>query len=588
MADKNLRLTLLLTAVDKMSNVVSAATNRANTAMGQMQAKAQKRAAAAREQMFDSGMAAAAGAAALAYPLKMAANYERLRVSMIALTGSNQEGTRTYNELIRLAADTPLQLSEVAKVTTMMIGYGSSAKEATDSVKMLGDITALTNGQLDNAIVAYGQARQEGKMMTRDLRQLINAGVPIVSILQDILGAQADVFQMAEDGEITFTLLQKALEQSTDAGGRFENGLGKLASTGEGLWVRLTDEVARFAAVFGESLLPTLKIFGEWLIPHLRSMADWFKSHQFITKAVMGLVAVFTVVTATAFAFATAQFLLNTAIVAGTSAKTLDILKFIFWNKAVRVSLLSLKLLTLGVWQSIKGFWVMSTAIVTTLVPSLGSATTAWAALNAMMLANPIGVVIVAITALVAYVGIAIYKWKEFGASMMLLMGPVGWIVNAFMSIREHWSRITEAFGQNGLLAGIKAVGNAMWDSILYPMQQLMGFISKLTGFEWAKNFEASLKTTRVTNDLIATTQTISTQNNPNQTASSGISGQVSPVSGVQGGQVAINYNPTVNLGSGATEQERESFLSQLAVHKDEIARMVQEQMRQQQRRSFA
>jgi tape measure domain-containing protein len=577
-----------------MSNVVAGAARKSMSAMQQVQQNAKQRADSARNSMFEAGMATAAGVAALAYPLKMAANYERLRVSMIALTGSNAAGMRTYREVIRLASETPLQLSEVAKVTTMMIGYGSSAREATESVKMLGDITALTNGVLDNAIVAYGQARQEGKMLTRDLRQFINAGVPIVSILQDVLGAETNVFKMAEEGQITFGLLQEALNKATGAGGRFENGLGKLSSTGEGVFVRLIDVLNRYAATFGEALLPALKSYGETLMPIIDSSAEFIRNHQTLAKVLMGSVIAFTSVAAMAMVYQGAIWLVNAAIVATFAPLTLFIAKHIGLNAILAWTGRRLFFLRFAFFATSGAGVFMTNITKYGLVPAIWKAiagleiwSIAQAKLNVLLTANPIGIIIVAISALVGFIAYAVYKWNEFGAALLFLSGPLGAIVNAFMSIKKHWSAITEAFSSKGFLSGILAIGKALFDAVLYPLQQLMGIISKVTGFDWAANAQRSLNKFRV--DHIITSQMAAQERvgTGGRLASTGSSTTIAPVSNAVGGSMQLTYNPTVTIGS-ASESDRKSFTMQLESHKEEIAKMVQDVMSRQQRRSFA
>jgi len=549
-----------------------------------MQQDAARKSARAREQMFDSGMAAAAGAAALAYPLKMAANYERLRVSMIALTGSNEEGMRVYNEVIKLAAETPLELAQVAKATNMMMGYGASAEQSTRSVKMLGDITALTNGQLDNAIVAYGQARQEGKMLTRDLRQFINAGVPIVNILQDIVGEQKNVFDMAEQGQISFALLEEALTKATSAGGRFENGLGKLSGTAEGLFTRLIDKLGFVASAFGDSLLPEIKQVGEAMIPVLDSFTEWVKESPRFSKAIMGTIMLYTGLALAAMTYAGYQFIANTMAGAMTIAlfriPFIPIIKlFGLLSSAVTYFRLAMMYANGSMLGAVKIIWA-------SLLPALQGAWAGLMSINAVLWANPITWVVGAVIALSAAITVGIIKWKEWGAAMLMFINP---LFNVLMSIREHWNSITKAFSEDGFLSGILAIGKAIMDGVLYPLQQLMSVIHSITGFDWAKNAESAILGVRARVGIDTDTLTTASAVAPNQTAQAQTStiNQISPTATAQG-RTELNYSPTITIGSGATEAERESFMRILEQHKEEMFRMFKEEQRLQARRSFA
>lgn len=113
-------------------------------------------------------------------------------------------------------------------------------------------------------------------------------------------------------------------------------------------------------------------------------------------------------------------------------------------------------------------------------------ATTAWSVaqtvLNFIMTANPIGIIIVAIAAMVALIIGAIAYWEDWGAAILLMTGPIGWIINLFMSLRKHWDSIVDAFSSGGIIQGFKRLGAVILDSVLYPVQQLLGMLAKIPG----------------------------------------------------------------------------------------------------------
>lgn len=106
--------------------------------------------------------------------------------------------------------------------------------------------------------------------------------------------------------------------------------------------------------------------------------------------------------------------------------------------------------------------------------------------LNAALTANPIGAIIVAIAALIALIIVAVAKYNEWGAALTFLLGPFGIIINLVQAFRRNWDMITAAFKEGGIMAGIKAIGAVLLDSILMPMEQLLGLIAKATGADWA------------------------------------------------------------------------------------------------------
>jgi hypothetical protein len=104
-------------------------------------------------------------------------------------------------------------------------------------------------------------------------------------------------------------------------------------------------------------------------------------------------------------------------------------------------------------------------------------ATMAQMGLNAAMAANPIGVVIIAVMALIAAVILIISYWDSWGAAMSLLLGPIGLIIGAFKSLYDHWESIKTAFQTDGIIGGLKRIGMVILDAILKPMQQLFEMV---------------------------------------------------------------------------------------------------------------
>ncbi|MFN0254508.1 phage tail tape measure protein [Pedobacter ureilyticus] len=112
---------------------------------------------------------------------------------------------------------------------------------------------------------------------------------------------------------------------------------------------------------------------------------------------------------------------------------------------------------------------------------------------NVAMTANPIGLIIVGIAALIAIVVVVIQKWDEWGAAFSLVMGPLGIVISLIQSFRRNWDMITKAFKEGGILEGLKAIGKVILDALLQPFEQLLGIIAKVTGFKWAENAAAGL-----------------------------------------------------------------------------------------------
>jgi len=196
------------------------------------------------------------------------------------------------------------------------------------------------------------------------------------------------------------------------------------------------------------------------VIDSARSYLGWLKVIGWITVAII--------------AMRLALITWNTAIIVG------KVLMF-GWSVALGVAA------ALG-WANVAALHGNIVAI-TVLKGIIKLATAAQFLWNAAMAANPIGLIIIGIAILAAWIGVLIAKWDDWGAAMSITLGPLGLILSIIMSIVNHWSIIANAFSKGGVEAGIKAIGKALIDSLLYPLQQIYEIMASLG---WAKMGKAA------------------------------------------------------------------------------------------------
>lgn len=126
-------------------------------------------------------------------------------------------------------------------------------------------------------------------------------------------------------------------------------------------------------------------------------------------------------------------------------------------------------------------------------------------AFDAAALANPIGLITIGIAAFITVMAIAITYWKEFGAALLYVLGPLGELPLILMTIYKHMQNIYNAFKTDGFIAGIKAIGKAMLDFILLPLQQilnLLGSLPKWLGGGYAQKGSDAIKAFRVAHGM--------------------------------------------------------------------------------------
>ncbi len=117
--------------------------------------------------------------------------------------------------------------------------------------------------------------------------------------------------------------------------------------------------------------------------------------------------------------------------------------------------------------------------------------------LNTAMTANPIGLVIAAIAALIGIIALVIVKYDEWGAALTLVLGPLGLVINLVQSFRKNWDAVKEAFASGGILQGLKAIGKVILDAVLVPVQQLLSLLSNIPGLDIAGEFATDIEAFR-------------------------------------------------------------------------------------------
>ncbi|WP_187477837.1 phage tail tape measure protein [Amniculibacterium sp. G2-70] len=123
----------------------------------------------------------------------------------------------------------------------------------------------------------------------------------------------------------------------------------------------------------------------------------------------------------------------------------------------------------------------------------------------------PISGTAVAIAALIALVVLAIKKYNQWGATLLWFLGPIGRVISAFKLIYDHWDSIKKAFQNDGIVGGLKRIGQVLSDVILQPLEQLLGLLSKLPGSlgKVAREAQASVHKFRGSQNLVTDNEKI-------------------------------------------------------------------------------
>lgn len=212
--------------------------------------------------------------------LKTAANFEKLQMQLNVLEGSAAKGAKSFERLVKFSAATPFQLDELVKANNTLLGFGVSSEVAFDSLKAIGDIAAVSGGDMQGITVAFGQAAAAGRLMGQDLLQLVNNGVPIIDLLAESMGvAKEEIKELVSEGKVTFDVLLKAFKDATSEGGKFEGGMKKLSTTLSGLASTLQDNVNIAFAELGKALIEDYDLVNNTqnLTENIKKLTESFK-----------------------------------------------------------------------------------------------------------------------------------------------------------------------------------------------------------------------------------------------------------------------------------------------------------------------
>ena len=188
---------------------------------------------------------------------------EGYTATFTALLGDGEKAQKMLDDLWTLAADTPMEMTGLAKNAETLLSYGMAVEDIIPTLKMLGDVALGDQSKLDGLSRAYGQIFSYGNLRGQETMQLIENGFPILKLLEETMGMPMDeLLKAREEGGISFDDVSKALNYATSENGQFYNAMALYAQTIEGQQAKLNDAKAqtlgKLTAPFGETYKDTV------------------------------------------------------------------------------------------------------------------------------------------------------------------------------------------------------------------------------------------------------------------------------------------------------------------------------------------
>ena len=193
------------------------------------------------------------------------ATVEQLQTSFEVMTGSATKATDIVEKLKEIGAKTPFEFTGLAETTQLLMNYGFEADDAISKMQMLGDISQGSAEKMNRIATAYGQMSSAGKVSLEDVKQMIEAGFnPLQEISQSTGESMASLYDRISKGTISIDEITASMERSTSAGGKYFQSMEKQSQTLNGQWSTTKDN---FSNLLGSILKPISELLTNTILP---------------------------------------------------------------------------------------------------------------------------------------------------------------------------------------------------------------------------------------------------------------------------------------------------------------------------------
>ena len=305
------------------------------------------------------------------------ASMESYLTNFKVMLGNEEQAAAKLSELRKMAASTPFALSDLTEGTQTLLQFGIAADDTTGVLQQLGDISLGNADKLQTLVRAYGKMSSAHKVTLENVNMMIDAGFnPLNQICEATGESMSDLYKRISDGSVSFEELQYAVQAATSEGGQFYNGMLEASQTFSGRMSTLKDNVS---ALTGELTSGLFAALGDLVVKLNEVVTSFLDSDEKMAqlKETIGIA---------------------TSVVAAAGAAFLAYKGYIALASAAEVA------------------HTAYTAAMTAAHAAAEAGTTglalAQAALNAVLEANPIGLVVAALATLAAGLMTA-YKTSE-------------------------------------------------------------------------------------------------------------------------------------------------------------------------------
>ena len=218
-----------------------------------------------------AGVTGAMGAGITA-GMKYNVDMQMYMANFSTMLGSEESAVKFVDQLKETAAKTPFEMSDLSNASKTLLAFGSTADNANDQIKMLGDISLGNAEKLKTLSTAFGRIQSNGKASMEEINMMIDSGFNPLNI---IAGKTGETMEQVRDrvskGKVSFEELNGAMVQATSEGGQFYKGMEKASTTMDGLISTLKDNAM---ALLGEVVQPLTDTMTNTLLPQAIDTID--------------------------------------------------------------------------------------------------------------------------------------------------------------------------------------------------------------------------------------------------------------------------------------------------------------------------
>lgn len=182
---------------------------------------------------------------------EVTAQFELQRVALGSIIGDLNEANAMFEQIKAAAVKSPFQIKELVTYTKQLAAYKIETDELFETTQRLADVSAGLGVGMERLVLAYGQIRATGYLRASEVRQLTEAGIPIVEELAKKMSqlrgetvSAAEVMGLISERAISFGMVKEVFDDMTSAGGMFYKMQEKQAETLQGQWSNLKDSIA--------------------------------------------------------------------------------------------------------------------------------------------------------------------------------------------------------------------------------------------------------------------------------------------------------------------------------------------------------